>query len=415
MAEKVERAKYGAAAYAGAEGELPITFPRIMGPNAGKYVMAVVDSGMTVDMISRFEKAFADAMSVRHCIAGPGCTPSLGMLMEALNFEPGDEVIFSPVTDYGTIWGALKANLVPVFADTSPGAVNINAETIEPCITDRTRAIVPVHKTGVICDMDPILELARARDLVVIEDACQAVYGRYKGRLAGTIGDFGAFSFDAEKTMGSDIGGCVITNNDDVAEYMRLRCQSRGAEMKEGFGRLHTVAGSATRMPHCTAAICLAQLEIMEETVAHIDRMARLLTSLLAEIPGITPEPIPDYVDVYSAWMIGFRIDPNAFACTADEFGDQCAEAGIPRASTARYYNLPEALPFLNENVERNVYPFSIPPASRQYRYGPETCPNAHAYMANWIRWSTFCDKYQAEHCELAAQIVRTVADKNRI
>ena len=414
MIERGQRARFGAAAFEGLAGKLPTTFPRVMGPNAAKYVMEVVESGLKCDMVGRFEKAFAEAMGVKHCIAAPGCTPALCLAAEALAFEPGDEVIFSPITDYGTIRGFIKSNYIPVFADAAPGTVNLSAKTIEPLITDRTRAIVVVHKTGIICDMDPINDLAKRRGLTVIEDACQAICGRYKGRFAGTLADAAAFSFDAEKTMGSDIGGCFITDSDELAEEARFRGQSRGARMKEGFGRLHTVAGSATRMPHCTAAICLAQLEVIEENVAHIDKMARLVTAKLADIPGITPTPIPDYVDVYSAWMLGFSIDPEQFTCTADEFGKQCSEEGIPGASTARYYLMPAACTFLEENARKKAYPYSTPPASREYHYGGEVCPNAQAFLETWIRWSTFCEKYQPDHCEMVGEIVSRVADRNR-
>ena len=415
MVKKRERAKYGAAAYEGLKGKVPTAFPRIVGPNALKYVQEVIESGLTCDMIGRFEKAFGEALGMKHCVAAPGCTPSLALLAQSLRFEPGDEIIFSPITDYGTIMGFIHANYIPVFADTEPGTVNVNAETIEKCISDRTRAIVVVHKTSIICDMDPINELAKKHGLVVIEDACQAVFGKYKGRLAGTLSDFATFSFDAEKTMGSDIGGCLVTDDDDMAEYIRFYGQSRGARRRPRFGRVHTVAGNALRMPHCTAAICLAQLEIIRDQVAQRDRMARLITEKLGEIPGITPTPIPDYVDVYSAWMIGFSIDTGAFRCDADEFAGQCAEAGIPGISTARYYLMPEACPFLDENARKKAYPYSMPPASREYRYGSETCPNGKAYLDNWLRWSTFCARYRSEHCEIVARIVSDVAERNRI
>jgi perosamine synthetase len=414
MAKMVERARYGAAAFEGLTGKLPTTFQRTMGPNAMKYLQEVVESGLSIDMTARFERAFAAEMGVKHCIASPGCTQGLHMLAASLRFEPGDEVIISPVTDYGTVMGMIKENYIPVFADTAPGTINVSAETIAPRITDRTRAILVVHMMGLICDMDPIYALAKQHNLMVIEDCCQAVFGRYKGRLAGTLGDVAAFSFDSEKTMGSDVGGCIITNDDALAEYARFLCQSRGAENRAGFGRLHTAAGYAIRMPNATAAISLAQLEIIRDQVAHIDRMIQLLNANLAEIPGITPTPMPDSMDVYSAWIAGFSIDPAAFRCTADAFAAQCAEAGIPGASTARYYLLPAACTFLEENARAGVYPYSQPPASRAYHYGGDTCPNAQAYLENWIRWTTFCEKYQPEHCELAAKIVRRVAEANR-
>lgn len=409
-----ERAKYGAAAWAALKGKLPNAFPRIMGPNAMKYLQEIVEGGLNSDMIGRFERAFAQKHGVKHCIAAPGCTPSLAMLAAALPFAPGDEIIVSPVTDYGTLQGIIRENYIPVFADTAPGSVNLSAETIAPCITDRTRAILAVHKTGILNDMDPILELAKKHDLLVIEDCCQAVLGKYKGRYAGTIGHAGAFSFDSEKTMGSDTGGCILTDDDDLAERMRFYGQSRAGVMEPHFGRKHVAPGYAFRMPLCTAAITLAQLEIAPENVAHRDRMIRLLTQRLAEIPGITPLAIPDYLDVYSCWMVGFSIDPTQFACSTEEFGLQCAQDGIPGIGTAQYYLMPEALTFLNENAQAGVYPYSMPPASRRYVYDKTTCPTAHEFLKTFLRWSTFCEKYEPEHCELAAAIVSEVADRNR-
>jgi len=385
-----------------------------MGPNAMKYLREVVDSGLTCDMLGRFEAAFAEAYGVKHCVATPGCTPALAALAAAFPFEPGDEIIVSPVTDYGTVMGLLIEDYVPVFADTASGTVNVSAETIDRCVTDRTRAILVVHKTGLICDMDPINELARKHGLIVCEDVCQAVFGEYKGRLAGTLSLAAAFSFDSEKTMGSDVGGCVITDDDDLAERLRFIAHSRGAAQVAGFGRVHSEQGYAYRMPQCTAAISLAQLEIIRPNVAQCDKMARLLTGMIADISGVTPLPIPDYVNVYSCWMIGFSIDPAAFRCSADEFAEQLADRGIPGAGTGRYYLMPEALTFLQEKAGNHAYPFSKPPASRDFSYGPDTCPTAHAFLETFIRWATFCEKYEPEHCEIAAEIIRRVADRNR-
>lgn len=410
-----ERAKYGAEAVAGLSGELPNPFPRIMGPNCAKYLQEVVESGLTSNMVDRFERAFAKEMGARHCIATPGCTPALAVLAAAFDFQPGDEIIVSPITDFGTVQGLIRENYIPVFADAEPGTVNLSAETIEPCITDRTRAILVVHMTGLICDMDPINALAEKRGLIVYEDVCQAVFGEYKGRLAGTLSTAGAFSFDGEKTMGSDAGGCIITNDDDLAERMRFVGQSRGSEMEPGFGRKHTVPGYAYRMTQGTAAICLGQLEIIREQVAHRDKMVRLLSRLIGEIPGITTLPIPDCVNVYSCWMFGLSIDPTMFKCDAEEFARRLCEAGIPGAGTGKYYLMPAALPFLEDWAHAKRYPYSMPPASREYRYGPEACPNAWEFLQTFIRWSTFCEKYQPEHCELAAKIVRQIADRNRI
>jgi dTDP-4-amino-4,6-dideoxygalactose transaminase len=310
--------------------------------------------------------------------------------------------------------GLYREGYIPVFPDTAPDTVNFSPETIESCISDRTRAILCVHKTGTICDMDPIVELACNNDLIVYEDACQAVFGKYKGRLAGTLSMAGGFSFDSEKTMGADVGGCVITNDDDLAERMRYIGHSRGAVSRERFGRVHKHPGYAYRMPECTAAISLAQLEIIQDQVDHIDKMVRLITDLTGQIEGITPLPIPDYMDVYSAWMFGMSIDPEQFTCDADDFAAQLVEEGIPGAGTGKYYLMPEACDFLKDDAAAKRFPFSMPPASREYTYGGETTPVATAFLQNWIRWSTFCEKYTEDDCQLAAAIVNRVADNNR-
>jgi perosamine synthetase len=414
MSTEKRRAAYGAEALKDTVGELPGPFPRTVGPRAMEYLQEVVDGGLATDLVGRFEKAYAEAHGVQHCIATPGCTPALAVLAAALDLDPGDEVIVSPITDYGTIQGLVSQHLIPVFADAEAGTVNLSASTIKPCISQRTRAILVVHKTGLICDMDPINQLAAKHDLVVYEDACQAVFGRYRGRLAGTLARAGAFSFDSEKSMGSDIGGCVITDDGALAERMRLVGQSRGALMEPGFGRKHAELGYAYRMTQCTAAISLAQLDIIVDQVRQRDRMARLLTDLIADIPDITPLPIPDYVDVYSCWMFGLNVDPGAISCSVDDLAAQLATAGVSGAGTGRYYLMPAALSFLQEQAERQVYPYSCPPASRQISYSADSCPQARDFLESFIRWSTFCDKYTEQHCELAAQIVRDVMDQNR-
>jgi dTDP-4-amino-4,6-dideoxygalactose transaminase len=413
MAADKKHADFGPHTYLAMGGKLPNIFPRLMGPNAMKYLQEVVESGLTSDIQARFERAFAKALGVKHCIATPGCTPALGALAAAFRFEPGDEIIVSPITDFGTIQGLVRENYIPVFPDTEPEDVNISARTIEPCLTERTRAVLVVHKTGIVCDMDPINDLARRRGLVVYEDCCQSIFSTYKGKYAGTLGAAAAFSFDAEKTVGSDAGGCVVTNDDRLAEEVRYRGQARGAYQDSEYGRIHTYPGYAYRMPLCTAAVSLAQLEIAADNVAKRNEMARKLASLLALIPGIRPLVIPAYMEVYSCWMIGFSIDPGAFRCDAAQFARQIAEEGIPGAGSGRYYLMPDACTFLHENAEKKIYPYSIPPASRSYRYGAGTCPGAYAFLRNFIRWNTFCEKYTDADVELAADIIRLVARRN--
>ena len=398
----------------GQRANLPQPFPRTIGPNASKYIQEVIDSGLAIDMSGRFEKAFAEALGVKHCIATPGCTPALHMLALALDWKPGDEVIVSPITDYGTVQGILAQNIIPVFADTEPGTINFGPRTIEACISERTRGILCVHKTGIINDMDPINEIAKKHGLIVLEDCCQAVFGQYKGRLAGTLGDAAGFSFDAEKTLGSDIGGCMVTNSDVIADRVRYMGQTRGGVMKAHYGRQHADIGYAYRMTNCTAAICLAQLEIIREQVAQRDRMARYLYSLFAKIPGITPLPIPETTNVFSCWMIGISIDPSKIHCSTESFAEQLADAGIVGAGMGSYYLMPEALTCLHKKVEGGLFPYSTPPASKQYNYSAASCPEAAKFLKTFVRWSTFCEKYTEQDCELTAEVVAHVVKVNQ-
>jgi len=418
MTEKVPRAQYGAGRMVEKQEAqpvaIPMQYPRTMGPHCMEYLQEVVDSGLTCDMVGRFEKAFAEELGVTHCIATPGCTPALAALAAAFDFEPGDEVIVSPIADYGTFAGLVKEDYIPVFADAAAGTVNMGAETIERRVTDRTRAILCVHMTGLLCDMDPINELAATHGLIVYEDCCQSVFGEYKGRLAGTLATAAGFSFDSEKAMGSDIGGCVVTDDDDLAERVRFMGQSRGGVQEPHFGRRHPEAGYAYRMTQCTAAICLGQLEIIRPQIAHRDRMVRLLSQLIGEIPGCTPLPVPDYVDVYSCWCFGFNIDPEQVDCDAETFAKEVQEAGVIMADIGKMYLMPDACTFLETMARSGMYPFAQPPASREYHYGADSCPNARDLLETWVYWPTFCEKYTEETCVQVAEIVRTVAEQHR-
>lgn len=407
-------AKYGARAYDDVKGGLvPNPFPRQMGPKCMDYLQEVVDSGLSSDMVERFEKRFAETLGVKHCIGTSGCTPALAVIAAAMDFDPGDEIIVSPVTDFGSIQGLCKENYIPVFPDTDPGSLNMSAATIAPCITDRTRAILVVHKSGIVCDMDPILALAEKHGLVVYEDACQALLGRYKGKLVGTLSKATAFSFDPEKTLGSDIGGAIVTDDDALAERMRFVGLNRAGVIEPHFGRVHLECGYAYRMPQMTAAVCLGQLEIMPDLLANRDRTIRKIYRLLDMIDGITALPIPEFVDVYSCWMGGFSLNPNAFQCTTEEFAAQVEAEGIKGMGIASYYLMAEGAKFLQEKAAQKIYPYSTPPASREYRYSGDTCPTARGFLKNFVRWM-ISERYTDEDCEKIAEAVRIVAERNR-
>jgi dTDP-4-amino-4,6-dideoxygalactose transaminase len=404
-------ARFGAGAQITSSRGLPSVFPREMGPHTMTYLQEVVDAGLASDMVSRFERVLADGHGRRHAVLTPGCNTALFALFAGLDFEPGDEIIVSAITDYGDLIGLLFENYIPVFADTEPGTGLISVRTIEPCITDRTRAIIVVNFFGLPCDYDPIMELAGRHGLLVIEDVCQSILARYKGRISGSLADISVFSFDSEKTLGGDVGGAVLMDDQQLYERIVNRAVSRGAVDFAGFGRKHLVQGLALRAPQCTAATCLGNWEILAGQVEKRQRTAAMLDEQLREVPGIAPYEVPpDRTHTY--WMYGFSVDPARFTCSIDELSAELREAGIP-CGMGRYYVLPASVPFLAEKVAAGAYPFGSPPASRSVDYdAARTTPESVRFMERWIRWS-WTEKYSADHVELMASIIGEVCGKH--
>ncbi len=410
--EELPDSSFGAAAMAPSTEELPGVYPREMGPNSMHYLQEVVDSGLASDMVGRFTTYLAAMHDLPYCIGTTGCTQAIMAAMMAFDFEHGDEIIVSPISDYGSIAGALFENYIPVFVDTLPGTALIDPAAIEAGITDRTRAIIAVHKLGLPCDMDAIMAIAERHNLIVIEDVCQAILATYKGRLAGTMGHVACFSFDSEKTCGGDVGGAVLTRDEALHGKMANRVIARGAVQRPGFGREYSHRGFALQIPQCSAATTLANLEILPRQIEARQRSAQMLDERITQIPGLAPYIVPED-RTHSYWMYGFLVDPEQFACTIDEFATQVAAGGIQGTGVARYYLMPAGVPFLDRMASTKAYPYCQPPASHEYRYRGDSVPHAQDFLERWVRWF-WTEKYTDEHVELMAAIIRDVANRNR-
>ncbi len=162
--------------------------------------------------VPEFEAAYAKLLGANRCVATASGTTALITSLHVMGVDAGDEVICSPYTFSATYNSILIHKALPVFADTSPATLTMDPATIESRITDRTRAIVPVHIYGMPCDMDPINAIARKHNLAVVEDACQAWLAEYHGRKCGTLGDLGCFSFQNSKHIPSGEGGAITGN-----------------------------------------------------------------------------------------------------------------------------------------------------------------------------------------------------------
>ncbi|EOR28252.1 erythromycin biosynthesis sensory transduction protein eryC1 [Clostridium sartagoforme AAU1] len=190
-----------------------------------------------------FEKDFANFIGVKHAISVGNGTDALVISLKAMGIGEGDEVITTPFTFFATAETISAVGATPVFVDVDKETFNIDVTKIEEKITSKTKAIMPVHIFGQSADMDEINEIAKKHNLYVIEDACQAVGGKYKGRKIGTLGDVACFSFFPTKNLGcAGDGGIIVTDNDEIATIIRaLRTHGSGENGQKAYNLLNNI------------------------------------------------------------------------------------------------------------------------------------------------------------------------------
>ena len=280
--------------------------------------------------VAEFEAGYADLLGAKRCLATASGTTALLVSLHVMDVDAGDEVIVSPYTFIATYNAILINKALPVFADTDPATLTMDPASVESRITERTRAILPVHIYGMPCDMDPINAIARKHKLAVIEDVCQAWLAEYKGRKCGTLGDLACFSFQNSKHIPSGEGGAVTGNSDELLD----RCHAfhnvgratggfRGA--KEYFTR-----GSNYRMQQFQAVILMQQFDKLVQETARRRENADYLSTHLKQIPGIQPARLPE--DSRAVWhLYPFRYDADHFHGLArDKFLKALNAEGIP-------------------------------------------------------------------------------------
>ncbi|MEK9176745.1 MAG: aminotransferase class V-fold PLP-dependent enzyme, partial [Patescibacteria group bacterium] len=196
-----------------------------VGPHERKHVEEVLDSQFSVskklNMIGKFEKAFAKKFGSKYAIAHVNGTATLHTALYAAGVRAGDEVITTPLTMAATAMAILQADAVPVFADVVENTYQIDPQSVEKLITPRTKAIMTVALYGLSPDMDPIMEIAKKHGIMVIEDDAQSFLAKYNGRMVGTIGHMSSFSFQSQKHLSAGEGGVVLTDDETLAGAMR--------------------------------------------------------------------------------------------------------------------------------------------------------------------------------------------------
>jgi len=287
-------------------------------------------------LVRKFEAEFTQRYGVHYTRTVTSGTAAVHTAIAAIDPEPGDEIITTPITDMGAITPIMYQTAIPIFADVDPETYNVTAETIAPRITSRTRAIIVTHLFGNMCDMDPIMELAKEHNLPVIEDAAQAFYAEYKGRRSGTIGDIGCFSLQQGKHMTTGEGGFVTAMNDTYTRRMTLFIDKAW-----GYGDPnpdHYFLAPNYRMTELQGAVLLAQLDKVRGVVASRAKNAQLMDSLIDGLPGVEkPKITPGGTHVY--WKYCLRIDPDVIEGGVDRFSKELKERGI--WSAPRYIQKP--------------------------------------------------------------------------
>jgi perosamine synthetase len=305
---------------------IPVSKPYI-GEAEKQAVMEVLDSGMLAQgpRTAKFEERFAQACGVKHAIATSSGTTALHIALLAHGIGAGDEVITTSFTFIASANSILFTGAKPVFVDIQPDTFNLDPDLIERAITPKTKAIMPVHLYGYVCDMEALQAIADKHGLAIIEDACQAVGASYKDKRAGSFGT-GCFSLYATKNVMSGEGGMITTSDDALAEQCRL-LRSHG--MKRRY--YHDMLGFNFRMTDLCAAIGLAQLDRLEDFTAKRRANAAYLNSTIKSV--ITPQVKEHYGHVWHQYTV--RVDGGR---DRDAAVKQLSEASV---GTGVFYPVP--------------------------------------------------------------------------
>jgi perosamine synthetase len=352
---------------------IPWAKPKLFGEEESFVVDALRSTWISGgEYVSRLEREISGHTGARHAIAVSNGTTALELAFRGLRIGAGDEVIVPAFTFVAPVNMALTVGARPVFADVVSDTWLLDPASVEKLITARTKAIVPVHLYGNVADMDPIVSLARRHGIRIIEDGAESAFSRYNGKPAGTLGDVGTFSFQATKTVTTGEGGMVLTDDDDVAEYMRLL---RDHGMKPGQRYWHDVVGFNFRLTNLQAAVGCAQLLHLGEIIERRRLIHRLYLDALASISEVSPQSYRREVDPV-LWAIAVRL----------------RSAGSVEASRARRDAIVRRMAVDGIETRPGFYSLDL-----LAPYGCPSLPVASETSANVISLPTFFDLSGAE------------------
>ncbi len=286
-----------------------------------------------------FETEFARLTGVPRAISLNNGTVALEAALKAIRIGPGDEVIVTPRSFIASASSVVLMGGVPVFADVDADTQNLTAESIDAVRSPRTRAVIPVHLAGMPCEMDPILDLARARSIAVVEDCAQAHGARYKGRSVGSFGEIGAWSFCQDKIMTTGGEGGMVTTSDEGLWSAMWSYKDHGKDWDAVYGRdhapgyrwVHNSFGTNGRMLEVQAAIGRVQLARLEEWSSARRTNAECIWSAARRTPGLRAPEMPEWAE-HAAYKAYVFVRPEALKAdwSRDRIMARINERGVP-------------------------------------------------------------------------------------
>ncbi|HOX43459.1 MAG TPA: DegT/DnrJ/EryC1/StrS family aminotransferase [Myxococcota bacterium] len=315
---------------------LPFALPDITDQEKRAVMDALESNWVTTGPKTKeLEAKFAAAVGGKHGIAMNSCTAALHLALEAIGVRAGDEVIVPTLTFAASAEVVRYLDAKPVLVDVLPGDHTMDPKAVERAITPKTKAIMPVHFGGQACDMDPIMELARARKIPVIEDAAHSFPTYYKGKMVGSIGDITCFSFYATKTITTGEGGMAVTNNDAWAERMRIMCLhgiSKDAWKRytaEGSWYYEIIApGYKYNLTDIASALGLVQLSRVQEMLEKRRKIARAYTEAFKDNPAIELLDVRDF-DSHAWHLFVIKLRDGVLSIDRNKFIEELKALGI--------------------------------------------------------------------------------------
>jgi len=275
--------------------------------------------------VDRLESTMASLLGCNHVITTSNGTSSLMLAYLALGLGPGDEIIVPGYTFAAPANMALAIGATPVYADVDPETWLLCPKSVEEKISKKTKAIVPVHIYGNVCDMGALTAIAQHHQLFVIEDVAEAAFSQYAGQQAGTFGDFGSFSFQATKTITTGEGGAICTSSDSLEKAARLL---RNHGMRPGKHYWHEVVGHNFRLTNLQAALGCAQLESVDEIILNKKRVYKHYLLNLESMPGLRLQKITPTCEPVM-WAVAIKLNVAEWGMTRDQVIDAMTAKGI--------------------------------------------------------------------------------------